>query len=212
MTERACEWCGKSFSPKRRTSRTCTAACRKALNTAETNARTAEARAAARGQTRDCEQCGTAFRPLRQDSRHCSPTCRSKARHIKARHEKRCTVCAGDFVSTRPEAAVCSSCCALRLRELRHPGRRRAQEAARRATIILGHVSASDWKRVLNRARGCCYYCGERAVLTMEHVVPLSRGGAHTIGNVVPACGPCNYSKNARLLSEWRHLRRIRAA
>lgn len=37
----------------------------------------------------------------------------------------------------------------------------------------------------------------------MDHVIPLARGGRHGIGNVLPACQPCNSSKGARLLAEW---------
>lgn len=38
----------------------------------------------------------------------------------------------------------------------------------------------------------------------IDHVVPISRGGANSIGNIVAACGSCNSSKNDRLLTEWR--------
>lgn len=45
---------------------------------------------------------------------------------------------------------------------------------------------------------GVCHYCGKRvgaAALTLDHVVPVSRGGASTKGNVVPACDACNKGK-----------------
>lgn len=49
-----------------------------------------------------------------------------------------------------------------------------------------------------------CAYCGEYAErMTIDHVVPLSRGGTHTIENIVAACGPCNSSKGAKSLEEW---------
>jgi 5-methylcytosine-specific restriction endonuclease McrA len=58
-------------------------------------------------------------------------------------------------------------------------------------------------KRALKRAtlRDCnrrCVYCGSTLDLetaTLDHVQPLARGGAHTPGNVVAACGPCNRRK-----------------
>lgn len=37
----------------------------------------------------------------------------------------------------------------------------------------------------------------------MDHVRPLSRGGHEAEYNLVPACGPCNYSKRDKLLIEW---------
>jgi 5-methylcytosine-specific restriction endonuclease McrA len=52
------------------------------------------------------------------------------------------------------------------------------------------------WKR--KRASGRCYYCGGKFKadeLTMDHLVPVIRGGKSTAGNVVPACKECNSKK-----------------
>ena len=48
-----------------------------------------------------------------------------------------------------------------------------------------------------------CTYCGATENITVDHVVPLSRGGQHEIENLAAACYPCNSSKCDRLLSEW---------
>jgi len=60
------------------------------------------------------------------------------------------------------------------------------------------------WKRRI--ADGLCYYC-RRAVgvkaLTMDHLVPLGRGGSSVRGNVVPACKDCNNRKKSLLPIEW---------
>lgn len=64
-------------------------------------------------------------------------------------------------------------------------------------------VTLKDWERLCSRYRGCCAYCGERRPLTQEHVIPLSRGGNHSIGNLLPVCKSCNSSKRDRLLVEW---------
>ncbi|MGH3587804.1 MAG: HNH endonuclease [Pseudonocardia sp.] len=59
------------------------------------------------------------------------------------------------------------------------------------------------------RFNGACAYCGDAdEVIHMDHVVPLSKGGAHAIGNVLPACAPCNLSKSDKLLSVWRYRER----
>ena len=55
-------------------------------------------------------------------------------------------------------------------------------------------------------AKGECNYCGGRfspAELTMDHVVPLIRGGKTTKGNVVPVCKECNSKKKYLLPMEW---------
>lgn len=59
------------------------------------------------------------------------------------------------------------------------------------------------WKR--KRATGVCHYCGKTfppADLTMDHVVPLVRGGRSTKGNLVPACKDCNSAKKNKLAFE----------
>lgn len=48
-----------------------------------------------------------------------------------------------------------------------------------------------------------CVYCGNSEPIEVDHVVPLSRGGTHSVENLAPACRPCNRAKGAKLLSEW---------
>ena len=55
-------------------------------------------------------------------------------------------------------------------------------------------------------ARGICHYCGgtfSPGELTMDHLVPVTRGGKSTPGNVVPACRGCNSRKKYLLPIEW---------
>jgi 5-methylcytosine-specific restriction endonuclease McrA len=55
-------------------------------------------------------------------------------------------------------------------------------------------------------ARGKCHYCGGTFPpdeLTMDHLVPVARGGKSTPGNVVPACRDCNSRKKYLLPIEW---------
>ncbi len=61
-----------------------------------------------------------------------------------------------------------------------------------------GQVTAKQWLRLLKRHRFRCFYCGVVLTLknrTLDHKIPLSRGGTNTINNVVPACRPCNNRK-----------------
>lgn len=55
-------------------------------------------------------------------------------------------------------------------------------------------------------ASGTCYYCGRKvgyASLTMDHVIPLARGGRSTKDNLVPCCKECNTRKKGSLPVEW---------
>ena len=47
-----------------------------------------------------------------------------------------------------------------------------------------------------------CVYCGSAGRLTLDHVVPRSRGGDSVWENVVTSCAPCNLRKGNRLLEE----------
>lgn len=68
------------------------------------------------------------------------------------------------------------------------------------------------WQRKI--APGICYYCGNRVGpqnLTMDHIVPLSRGGRSSKGNIVPACKDCNNKKKWMLPLEWEdYLQKLR--
>ncbi|MFZ5564114.1 MAG: HNH endonuclease [Thermodesulfobacteriota bacterium] len=66
------------------------------------------------------------------------------------------------------------------------------------------------WKQRLSR--GLCYYCGKPFRpddLTMDHVVPLARGGKTTKSNVVTACKSCNTKKKQMVPVEWEEYLRI---
>ena len=52
------------------------------------------------------------------------------------------------------------------------------------------------WRGLLQK--GVCHYCGRQvgaANLTMDHVIPVARGGTSTRGNCVPCCKDCNNKK-----------------
>jgi 5-methylcytosine-specific restriction endonuclease McrA len=60
------------------------------------------------------------------------------------------------------------------------------------------------WKR--QAAKGVCHYCRRSfapKALTMDHIVPISRGGKTSKGNVVPCCKDCNTAKKQMLPMEW---------
>ena len=63
---------------------------------------------------------------------------------------------------------------------------------------------SSWWQQQLSR--GVCYYCGKRYVegdLTMDHRVPLARGGVSSRSNIVCCCKSCNTQKGVRTAAEF---------
>lgn len=78
-------------------------------------------------------------------------------------------------------------------------------------------VTRRDHRRLLSRYRNRCAYCevklgpwGRSASnsLQWDHVLPLSKGGADSVGNLLPSCRECNRAKSAKLLSAWRYKER----
>jgi 5-methylcytosine-specific restriction protein A len=79
------------------------------------------------------------------------------------------------------------------------------EEHVRREKAKARELRASQWwKR--KRSSGVCYYCGrvfKPTDLTMDHLVPVTRGGKSVQGNLVPACKECNNKKKYLLPTEW---------
>jgi 5-methylcytosine-specific restriction endonuclease McrA len=64
-------------------------------------------------------------------------------------------------------------------------------------------LTSTEWLAILAEANGHCAYCGKEAKLTLDHVVPLSKGGKHSKENIVAVCTHCNCSKKDKTLEEW---------
>lgn len=65
--------------------------------------------------------------------------------------------------------------------------------------------ASSWWKQQIGK--GVCYYCEKkfsREELTMDHVIPLSRGGRSTKKNIVVSCKQCNSHKKNLTVAEIR--------
>jgi len=70
------------------------------------------------------------------------------------------------------------------------------QHISREKTKAREMRKSNWWKMII--AKGICHYCGKSfspGELTMDHIVPISRGGKSTKGNIVPCCKNCNNEK-----------------
>lgn len=88
-----------------------------------------------------------------------------------------------------------------------HPERCVAHSAKRRALkngCAVNNFTAAQWEAMLEYYNHACAYCLRQDVkLTQDHMTPLSRGGDHTEGNIVPACKSCNSRKRNKTLLEF---------
>jgi 5-methylcytosine-specific restriction endonuclease McrA len=67
-------------------------------------------------------------------------------------------------------------------------------------------VNSSTWKklrlRILNRDGRECYWCGMEAN-TVDHIIPVAKGGTDDPENLVAACRKCNFSKQDKMPDEF---------
>jgi 5-methylcytosine-specific restriction endonuclease McrA len=93
---------------------------------------------------------------------------------------------------------------AIKNREYRqnHPEAKRESEQRRRARKAGVPSEPIKLSVVLERYGSTCYLCLKITKRpTLDHIVPLALGGAHTYENIRIACGPCNSKKKDRLIS-----------
>lgn len=69
---------------------------------------------------------------------------------------------------------------------------------AQKTHAAINDLSHAQWIEIQEHFSHCCAYCDRRMKghLTQDHVTPLSKGGNHTMSNIVPACKSCNSKKS----------------
>jgi 5-methylcytosine-specific restriction endonuclease McrA len=78
---------------------------------------------------------------------------------------------------------------------------KRFEMRVKRRNYLAGHWQVTS-KEINKLYAQPCFYCGQPSA-HIDHVVPLSRGGEHRIGNLVGACAKCNLSKHDKFIVEW---------
>lgn len=138
--------------------------------------------------------------------------------------EALCQHCGASFTPTPTRGRgiytkCCSRSCAAKFRGLGRVGRpirdpKRVESDRRRQRyereLAAPGLGAADRDALRRRWVGQsrpCFYCRAKPAGTVDHVVPLQRGGTNYEGNLVPACRSCNSSKRDLLLVEWRRSR-----
>ncbi|XDD50811.1 HNH endonuclease [Leptospira sp. WS92.C1] len=78
------------------------------------------------------------------------------------------------------------------------------EELAKQRRIAKDLRKTPWWKK--KKANGICHYCGKKFSpedLTMDHLIPLAKGGKSIKANLVPACKECNFAKKNKLPFEF---------
>jgi 5-methylcytosine-specific restriction endonuclease McrA len=224
-----CEHCGRrsyrslsgTNAAKGSRNRWCSMSCKKAAATAERERRqTASPPKMCAYFARYCNECGIGFGSRHAESLECGCCRQRKAKEAgrqtrEALHRAAARVvnCRSCGISYSPlygvgPMPVCP-CCAERNAKRHKAAARIARKAKERAVT----VESVDPFKVFERAGWKCYLCGcatprelrgthEPNAPELDHVVPLSRGGAHSYANTDCACRACNLEKSDQTLEE----------
>lgn len=114
------------------------------------------------------------------------PGAKALVREIQRRSRQKC------YMDPEKRTRILSIC-----REARH--RRRALLAKANVEPITSEQKLSRWAEFDN----CCAYCRATGRMDVEHWIPISKGGAHALANILPACPRCNRSKWNREPEAW---------
>lgn len=80
---------------------------------------------------------------------------------------------------------------------------RAARKRRRRMERVEHDLTDEQWDALLEAWGGCAYCGGTGAALQRDCIIPISRGGRYTLGNVAPACRSCNASKCNDEVTGW---------
>lgn len=167
---------------------------------------------------RDCIICGKTFRPKRRKAKCCGLECSKKAggRTIAKAIVKdvvlECAICGKSFHPHiyHPDQKTCSYKCKRKYddRQKVESGYKRELLNRRRAIIYGVEAEQFDVMKVFDRDGWVCQICGKKVNRrlkyphpkspSLDHIIPLSRGGTHTTDNVQLAHFGCNAHKSDR--------------
>lgn len=91
---------------------------------------------------------------------------------------------------------------------INNPKKKSILNAIRRALLrgSTGKFTHNEWIALCERYNNKCVCCGETKELTIDHVIPLSKGGRNDIDNIQPLCKSCNSSKKDKTIDYRRRL------
>ena len=141
-----------------------------------------------------CTAC-LVWQPLGRFARH--STCAGGRRNI-------CTTCEGRRAyANNPQRVIKNTRAYQKANPVAYGECKRACERRRHGRKVGGTgVSVAEYRAIKAAYGGFCAYCFGPAD-TMDHVVPLSRGGKHEAANLVPACKRCNFEKHNSMPDGW---------
>lgn len=177
-----------------------------------------------------CNDCGKTFTPDAALQLYCSTSCRRRSQNRKRnddyqprpadwgkRAELRpgwqriisaCAVCNSMFTPIHPSHITCSEAC----KEQNYARRMKLKSDLRRARMHRVDYEPLDRREVFERDEWVCGLCGEqidpelkypdRMSASLDHLIPVSEGGPHTMSNVQASHWICNVRRGTKELEK----------
>jgi len=145
-----------------------------------------------------CKSCRNAHKRIWREAN--KETCNANSRAWNANNSERRKQNQTKWITNNPEYHKTKTREWMR----NHPEVQRKAKLKRKALKLQNGVFVIPNSFFVTLYNSPCIYCGSTQNIEADHVIPISRGGTHSIGNLAPACRKCNASKNSRTIMEWR--------
>ena len=168
----------------------------------------------------NCKICNKEFIPNVHNQKYCSLECQYKARQLREYIRTK----SGKRKEYRKEYEKSEK--RKQYRKQYHKGKKYQEYHKKYLSTLKGKITISKYvnkrralkkqvfhedytsqlKEVKSLKAFTCYWCGKKhdiKDLHLDHIIPLSKGGADTWGNIALSCKHCNLSKNNKLPEEF---------
>jgi len=156
-----------------------------------------------------CSVCDTEFKRRRDQVKiknYCSKACSSKGRTVegaKWRDPEQIKNYMKEYLNSNRDARNKASRDWVKNNKYKRVVIRAASRSSIKFNLGKGDLTVEQWENMVKRFNHSCVCCGKSEpdiVLTIDHIIPQSKGGLNTESNIQPLCISCNSRKNNKAI------------